>query len=323
MDASRISKDIINDNGRVHQSHGGPIYNVSFHGVAPHILMLGTNDKPYKQAALGHIPAQTHQAWERDLEHITPPPPEASEKDLCHVFSCRKANGKRSFTFTITRPEIWRSVAGLLDSTNPSHLWQVNYALRTRHREHGKSSLFAHEADIILRDIEEIMRSELQDSIEQDVSGVNGNKRSLYYSILMLSHGARAIISELSISHRVRLDQMLLLSSEKVTLVFAHENQAKSYREIQVSDLPNLKEQGIHLHFEPFLKEMLEAGKYEYGDDRVPHQPPADFEVQSIATSFIGTDAGKEPDSTVEGADCVGRPRRNIEAAYVPQTVNE
>lgn len=117
---------------------------------------------------------------------------------------------------------------------------------------------------------------------------------------------ARATISELSISHSVRLDQVLLLSSEKVTLVFAHEDQAKSYREIQISDLPNLKEQGIHLHFEPFLKQMLESGKYEHGDDRVPHQPPAYFEVQSIATSFIGTDEGEERDSTVEGADCVG-----------------
>jgi hypothetical protein len=122
------------------------------------------------------------------------------------------------------------------------------------------------------------MRSELQDS-EQDVSDVKYNKRSLYYSILMLSHGARATISELSISHSLRLDQVLLPSSEKVTLVFAHENQAKSYREIQISDLPNLKEPGIHLHLEPFLKQMLEAGKYEHGDDRVPHQPRSDFEV--------------------------------------------
>ena len=189
---------------------------------------------------------------------------------------------------------------------HPGHLWQVNYALRTRHREHGKGSLFAQEADIILRDIEEVMRSELQDNIEQHVSDVKGNKRSLYYSILMLSHGARATISELSISHSVRLSQVLLLSSEKVTLVFAHENQARLYCEIQISDLPKLKEQGIHLHFDPFLEEMLEAGKYEHGNDRVPHQPPADFEVQSIATSFVGTDEGEEHDSAVEGADCVG-----------------
>ena len=146
------------------------------------------------------------------------------------------------------------------------------------------------------------MRSELQDSVEQDVSDVKCN----YYSILMLSHRAQTTISELSISHSVRLDQVLLLSPEKVTLVFAHENQAKSYREIQNSDLPNLKEQGIHLHLEPFLKQMLEAGKYEHGDDRVPHQPPADFEVQSIATLFIGTDEGEERGSTLEGADCVG-----------------
>jgi hypothetical protein len=197
-------------------------------------------------------------------------------------------------------------VTGLLDSTNPSHLWQVNYALRTRHREHGKSSLFAQEADMILRDIEEVMRSELQDSIEQGVSDDKGNKRSLYYSILMLSHGARATISELSISHSVRLDQVLLLSSEKVTLVFADENKAKSCREIQISDLPDLKKQGIHLHFDPWLKQMLEARRYEHGDDRVPHQAPADFEVQSIATSFIGTDEGEERDSTVEGVDYVG-----------------
>ena len=122
----------------------------------------------------------------------------------------------------------------------------------------------------------------------------------------MLSHGAWATISELSISHSVRLGQVLLLSSEKVTLVFAHEYQAKLYREIQISDLPNLKEQGIHLHFDPFLKQMLKAEKYEHGNDRVPHQPPADFEVQSIATSFVGIDEGEERDSTVEGADCVG-----------------
>jgi hypothetical protein len=306
MDASRTGQEIPNGGGRVYHNHDGPTYNVFFHGVAPHTLILGANGNSSEQSALGHIPPQPPQAWKWDLEHITPQPPEASEKDLCHVVINRKANGKRILTFTINHPEIRRSVTGLLDCTNPSHLWQVNYALRTCLRQYGKSFLFAQEADIILRDLEETMRSELQDSIDQDVNDVKGNKRSLYYSIIMLSHGARATISELSISHNVRLDQVLLLSSEKVTLVFTHENQAKSYREIQVSDLPNLKEQGIHLQFESLLKHVLETGKCEHGDECVPHQPPADFEVQSFATSFIGIDEGEEHDATVEDADCVG-----------------
>jgi hypothetical protein len=91
----------------------------------------------------------------------------------------------------------------------------------------------------------------------------------------MLSHGTWATILELLISYSVHLDQMLLLSSEVITLVFTQENQAKRYHEIHISDLPNLKEQGIDLHFEPFLKQMLEARKYEHGDDHVPHQPLA------------------------------------------------
>jgi hypothetical protein len=144
------------------------------------------------------------------------------------------------------------------------------------------------------------MRSELQDSIEQDIKG---NERWLYYSILMLSHETWAIISELSISYSVRLDQVLLLSSKVITLVFAQENQSKRYREIHISDLPNLKKQGIDLHFKPFLKQMLEAGKYGHGDDRVPHQPPV---VQSITTLIINTDEEEESNSTVEGVDCVG-----------------
>ena len=122
IDASRISREIPNDNGRVYHNHDGPTYSVSFNDVAPHILMLGANANPSEQPVLKHISPQPPQAWNRDFEHITPQPSEASGKDLCHVASIRKANSKRSFTFIITHPEIWRSLASLLDSTNPSHL---------------------------------------------------------------------------------------------------------------------------------------------------------------------------------------------------------
>jgi hypothetical protein len=122
---------------------------------------------------------------------------------------------------------------------NPDHLWQINYTLQTRHYEHRKSTQFAQEADIILQDLKEVMRSELQDSIEQDIKG---NKRWLYYSILILSHRTWATISELSISYSVRLDQMLLLLSKVITLVFTQENQAKRYYEIHILNLLNLKE---------------------------------------------------------------------------------
>ena len=106
------------------------------------------------------------------------------------------------------------------------------------------------------------MRSELQDHIEQKVGDIKGNRRLLCCSILMLSHGVPATISELSTPHCVRLDQVLLLSSCKVTLVFTHEeNQAKVYREIQVADLPHLREQGVHLQLEPFLESDTRSGQ--------------------------------------------------------------
>ena len=300
MHVSRMDQETPNRDNRVYHNHDGTTYNITFNGVAPHTLILGPNANSPEQSVLGHIPQQPPQAW--DLEHITPQPPEASKTDLCHVSSIRKANGKRSITFMINHLEIQRSVAGLLDSTNPGQLWSINHALRARIREGGKNSPFAQAAHMILRDLEEVMRSELQDGIDQDVSNFEENKRSRYYSIIMLSHGAPATISNLSMSRILRLDQVLLTTAENVTLVFAHEKQAKWSREIWIADLPYLGEQGIHLQFEPFVKHMLEAETCEQGG------------VQSNRTSFSIFD-GEEREETVADVDYVsgGWARANIE----------
>lgn len=333
MDASQIGQKIPKNYGRICHNHDGPTYNVTFHGVAPHSLILGANGNSSEQSVLEHITPQPPKALRWDLEHTTLQPPIGSERDLCCVHSVRKPDGTRSFSFHINHPEILRSVTGLLDYTNHVRLWQVAHALRSRRREYLKNGQFVREVDLILRDLEETMRSQLQDSIEQNHSDVEEYKLSLFYSIIMLSHGASATLSQVAFSHSLRLDQVLLLSSGEVTLVFAHTEQAKSYREVKVLDLPKLHEQGIDIDFEPFLKQMLEGGKYEQGAQRVAHQRREDpksgpqehatysgsaekrrsgchdncLEVGSNPTSFIGCDdEGQEREETIEDVDSVG-----------------
>ncbi len=90
-------------------------------------------------------------------------------------------------------------MTGLLNCTNPGSLWHIAYALRTRRREFVEKSRAVQEVDLILKDLEETMHSELRSSKEQGVTYTKEHKLWLYYSIIMLSHGAPATLSNTAI----------------------------------------------------------------------------------------------------------------------------
>jgi hypothetical protein len=262
MEASRIDQNIPDGGTKVIHNHDGHTYNVTFQGVAPHSMILGACSKSLDQSVLEHIPPQLPEASAWDLERATPPP-NASERLLCNVIINRKPDGTRSFSFTINQPEIWRSVIGLLDCPSPHSLWEIAYALRTRRRGYPKESRAVREIDLILQDLEESMRSELRYCKGQDVIHTKEDLLWLYYTIMMLSHGAPATLSSTAISLNVRLQHLLLLSPRELTMVFTDGKGTKSYHDIKILDLPRLNEQGIEIGFEPLLQQMLESGKYE------------------------------------------------------------
>jgi hypothetical protein len=290
MDTSRIDQKTPNSDRRVYHNYNGPTYNVFNNGPAP---PSSTNGEASKQSIFEQI-LPCGSKWnfspkpsEAELEHIIQQPPKAP--NLCHVSSSRMSDGKRLLYFNICQPAIWRSVNGFLGFPEQICLWQLNYALRMRCREYGKRSQFTQEAEVILRDLETTIRSQLADSLEQNIMDPKEYKTWLCCSIIMLAHGAQATISGLSISYNCRLDHVIFWF-EKLTLVFAREDQPNLYREIMVFDLPNLEKQGISLHLDSFLKELVEVAKCEQHAECVSCELGDISDIRSNSTSFVDID---------------------------------
>jgi len=191
-----------------------------FQGVDPHsLLTLAHNQHP-----------PNNSTPERSIQgHISPQSDEIPPPTLCDTVITLHPNGERSRKLFIRQPEIARRVYGLLQNKDKGELWDTAHALRDLRREYltaGTPLLQC--VGLILRDIDHAIRSEIEDFAQCGFTDEDchntitawGCNSQIFYSIVMLSYGLEATLSQDGSSHSVRVEDVILSTRGEVILIF-------------------------------------------------------------------------------------------------------
>lgn len=183
-----------------------------------------------------------------------------SQSSLSTIDTMLNLDVFNSWGIRIHHPEIRRRVYSLLENRAGIELWHVAHALHHLRREYfAFDSPLILDLKLILKDVEDSLLS----AIEKATSHVctarqNGNAVTmqehpwLFHSIILLSFGAAATITQHGASHSAHLEEVFISPRDEVTLIFRYVVNTDLHRHIKVSNLSMLIECGVELELGPF-----------------------------------------------------------------------
>ena len=170
----------------------------------------------------------------------------------------------------IHHPQINERARHHLFDKNEHETWDVAHALRNLRREFLTSRCpLLQEVDWILKEVDETMQSEIQDFISTECGVRNPasqhitlqkTNRWVFYSIIMLSYGAKATLRLDESAHVAYLEDVILDDDtcDDIVLSFDDVKKENYLYHINISELPALEKYGIHLDLAPF-RDLLSA----------------------------------------------------------------